>query len=129
MSDIHGILFNMQVLYSAALGIWAAVIAGQGKNLSGNFWGALATFSILVIATLALGLVMAAQGLRPRDGRLFLYILYMLFLSVIMPGLFSFLRGRDDRSAGISFAVLAFFNAAVAVSMQQRGLVGPWIEL
>ena len=46
----------------------------------------------------------------------------MLFLIVIMPGLFSMLSGRDDRQAAIYFAMLALFNAAVAFSMLDRGL-------
>lgn len=128
MSEIHGILFNAQILFSIALGIWAAVQAGRNESITGSFWGALAMFVILVGMTLLVGVALAAQGLRPRDGRLTLYFLYMAFLFVIMPGLFSMLRGRDDRSAGIAFAVLAWFNAAVSISMVDRELVGPWVE-
>jgi putative exporter of polyketide antibiotics len=126
MAQIHEVLFNMQILYSIALGVWAAVIAGQNQALSGGYWGAVMTFVGLVAVTLLVGIVMILQGLRPQDGRIGLYLLYMAFLVVIMPGLFSMLRGRDDRSAAIAFALLALFNASVSFSMQQRGLVGPW---
>jgi hypothetical protein len=44
-----------------------------------------------------------------------------------MPGLFSLLRGRDDRNAALAFAILALFNFFVGLSMTQRGLVGPWL--
>ena len=128
MSDIHAILFNAQILFSIALGVWAAIQAGRGQSISGNFWGAVATFTILVGLTLLIGVALALQGLRPRDGRLLLYFLYMAFLFVIMPGLFTMLRGRDDRSAGIAFAILAWFNAAVSISMVDREIVGPWVE-
>jgi hypothetical protein len=128
MSNIHEVLFNAQILFSIALGIWAAVQAGRNEPISGNFWGAVATFTILVGITLLVGVILVAQGLRPRDGRLVLYFLYMAFLFVIMPGLFSMLRGRDDRSAAIAFAILAWFNAAVSISMVDRELVGPWVE-
>jgi putative exporter of polyketide antibiotics len=128
MADIHGILFNAQILFSVALGIWAAIIAGRNEAISGNYWGAIATFAGLVAVTLVVGILLTAQGLRPRDGRLWLYYLYMLFLLVILPGLFSLLRGRDDRTAAISFAVLTFFNASMSVSLLDRGVVGPWVE-
>ena len=72
---------------------------------------------------------MALQGLEPRSGRMTVYFLYIAFLLVIMPGLFSLLRGRDDRSAGIAFAVLAFFNASTSISMVTRELSGPWVEM
>ncbi len=126
MAQIHEVLFNMQILYSIALGVWAAVVAGQNQSLSGGYWGAVMTFVGLIAATTLVGVILILQGLRPQDGRIGLYLLYMAFLLVIMPGLFSMLRGRDDRSAAIAFALLALFNASVSFSMQQRGLVGPW---
>ena len=52
----------------------------------------------------------------------------MLFLVIIMPGLFTLLRGRDDRSAALAFALLAIFNASTAFSMAQRGVTGPWFS-
>jgi hypothetical protein len=126
MSEIHSVLFNAQILFSIALGCWAAFSAARGESISGNFWGAIATFSMLVGVTLLIGVIMALQGMRPEDGRLVLYFLYMAFLLVIMPGLFSMLRGRDDRSAAIAFAILAFFNASVSISMATRMITGQW---
>ena len=129
MADIHQILFNAHIMYSVILGIWAAVTAGRGESISGNFWGAVLTYSGLAAVIFVIGLFMTAQGLRPGpedNKRLTLYILYMAFLVVIMPGLFSMLRGRDDRAAGIAFAILAIFNASVSISMVQRMVTGPW---
>ena len=74
-----------------------------------------------------MGIIMTAQGFRPKDGRLILYYLYMAFLLIIMPGLFTLLRGRDDRAAGLAFAILAWFNAGVGVSMVERQITGPWV--
>lgn len=127
MSDIHMILFNAHVMFSLALGVWAAVIAGRNQAISGNYWGAVVVQSILAGTILLLGIILTLTGARPVDGRLSLYYLYMAWLVVIMPGLFSMLRGRDDRSAALAFAMLAFFNAGVSWSMAARGIIGPWI--
>jgi hypothetical protein len=127
MSDIHGILFNAHIMFSVILGAWATAIAARNQAISGNYWGAVVTQSILAGAILLVGLILTFTGSRPIDGRLGLYFLYMAWLVVIMPGLFSMLRGRDDRSAAFAFAVLAFFNAGVSLSMAQRGIVGPWV--
>lgn len=129
LDTFHAVFFNAHILFSVALGIWAAAVAARDESISGNFWGALATSAILAGIVLLIGLVMTAQGLRPGpedNKRLTLYVLYMAWLVVIMPGLFSLLRGRDDRSAAIAFALLAFFNASVSFSMWQRMVVGPW---
>ena len=70
---------------------------------------------------------MTVQGLRPE--RIVTYYLYMSWLVIIMPGLFTLLRGRDDRNAAIAFAILSFFNAATSLSMLQRHVVGPWMPV
>lgn len=124
LNAIHSVLFNAGILYSLALGIWAAVMAARSQSISGGFWGAVATFALLSLATVSVGIIMTLSGMQPQ--RLGTYFLYMGWLVVIMPGLFTILRGRDDRSAAIAFAILCFFNAATAFSMTQRALVGPW---
>ncbi len=125
LNDLHNILFNAHILYSVALGIWASVMAARNESISGNFWGAIATITILAAAVTLIGVIMTLQGLRP--DRIVVYYLYMSWLMVIMPGMFTLLRGRDDRSAAIAFAILSFFNAATSVSMLQRHVVGPWL--
>lgn len=124
LNDLHNILFNAHILYSVALGIWSAMTASRNESISGGFWGAVTTSTILAALVLGVGIIMTLQGLRPQ--RTLIYYLYMIFLIVIMPGLFTLLRGRDDRSAAIAFTVLAFFNATTSFSMLQRGIVGPW---
>lgn len=125
MNEIHGIFFNAHILFSIILGVWATVMAARNQSISGNFWGAVATITILAAVILLMGIIMSLQGLRPE--RLVTYFLYMSWLVVIMPGLFSLLRGRDDRNAAIAFALLAFFNATTSISMWQRAIIGPWL--
>ena len=125
LNDLHNILFNAHILYSLALGVWSANMAYREEPISGNFWGAVTTITILAGIVTAIGVVMTLQGLRPE--RIVTYYLYMSWLVVIMPGLFTLLRGRDDRNASIAFAILCFFNAATSVSMLQRHIIGPWV--
>jgi hypothetical protein len=125
LNDIHSVLFNMHILYSLILGIWSAIMAARNQSISGNFWGAVFTSAILAGVVALVGLIMTLQGLRVV--RTFVYFIYMSWLVIIMPGLFTMLRGRDDRSAAAAFSILSFFNAATSTSMLQRGLVGPWL--
>lgn len=125
LNAIHTILFNMHIMYSFALGVWAAIMWARSQSISGNYWGAVATSTILAALVLLLGIVMSLQGLRlARTG---VYFLYMAWLVIIMPGLYSMLRGRDDRSAAIAFSLLSFFNVFTSMSMFQRGLITPWL--
>ena len=115
----------MHMLYSLALGVWAMYLAVQNAPLSGNYFGAVATYAILAAIVMLVGIIMTITGLRIE--RMITYFLYMSWLVVIMPGLFSLLHGRDDRSAAFAFAVLALFNASTSFSMIQRSLTGPWV--
>ena len=125
LNTIHNILFNMHIFYSLILGIWGTVMAIRKESISGNYWGAVAVSTILAAAVLLLGIIMAAEGLR--TSRTITYFIYMAWLVIVMPGLYSMLRGRDDQSAAIAFAILSFFNAATSTSMLQRGFVTPWL--
>jgi hypothetical protein len=124
LNAVHSILFNAHILYSLALGVWAAMMAARNEPISGNFWGAVATYSILAAITTLVGILMMLSGLRPP--RLTLYLLYMAWLVIIMPGLFTLLRGRDDRSAAVAFSILGVFNSLTSASMAQRMVTGPW---
>mgnify|MGYP001486935659 CR=1 FL=1 len=125
LNDIHNILFNASILYSVILGVWSAAMAARNESISGNFWGAVVSYAILAGMVMVVGIIMTLQGLQPQ--RIVLYYIYMSWLVVIMPGLFTILRGRDDRDAAVAFSILAFFNAAVSFSMYQRNVIGPWL--
>lgn len=129
LSDVHGVFFNAILLFSGILGAWAVVMAARSQSISGGFWGSVATLAGLSLVTMLVGIVLALQGFAPIDGRTSIYFIYMAWLVVIMPGMFTQLRGRDDSSAAIAFAMLAIFNLFVGLSMQSRGLVGPWVPV
>ncbi|MEO1644433.1 MAG: hypothetical protein AAFR67_04555 [Chloroflexota bacterium] len=125
--DGHNILFNMQTLYGFAIGVYAAWLGARDQSLSGNFFGTVAVYAILNIVTLAIGtfLIFGDYSIE-SGGRTFIYVLYMLYLIVILPGIFSVMQGRDDKSAAITFGAAAMFNAAVSYSMFARGLTS-WV--
>ncbi|HYO87153.1 MAG TPA: hypothetical protein VER79_00815 [Candidatus Limnocylindrales bacterium] len=124
LNDLSNILMNAYILFTVILGVWSLLMGARSQPISGNFWGAVATITILAASILAVGGVMYLTGLRPP--RPLIYLLYMLFLVIIMPGLFTMLRGRDDRGAAIAFGLLCFFNAFTSLSMIQRHVLGPW---
>jgi hypothetical membrane protein len=125
LNALHSILFNMEILYSLILGIWAAMMAFRNQPISGNYWGAVATGTVLAVVIVLVGIIMTVEGYR--TARIVTYYIYMSWLVIVMPGLYSMLRGRDDRSAAIAFSLLSLFNAATSTSMLQRGITGPWI--
>jgi hypothetical protein len=124
---LHDVLFNAILIFSGILGVWAVGMAARNRSISGGFWGAMASLAGLSTLTLLVGVVLALQGYVPVDGRTNIYFIYMGWLVVIMPGMFTQLRGRDDSAAALAFAMMAVFNLFVGLSMSARGLVGPWV--
>jgi hypothetical protein len=115
------------MIYSFAIGLYATWLSLKEKPLSGNFFGTVAVYAILNAIVFLLGLVLLFNGYSIQSGgRTVIYVLYMIFLIVILPGIFSIMRGRDDRSAAMIFGACAIFNAAVSLSMFERGLAS-WI--
>ncbi|MEL6269346.1 MAG: hypothetical protein AAFR22_06010, partial [Chloroflexota bacterium] len=126
LATIHDIFFRAILMFSGVLGVWAIVMAARDRSISGNFWGALVTLTGLSLVTLVAGTILALQGFTPPAQRLTTYFIYMAWIVIIIPGMFTQLRGRDDSAAALAFAMLAIFNLFVGLSMQGRGLVGPW---
>ncbi len=124
---LHDVFFNAILIFSGIIGAWAIGTGARNRDISGGFWGAVATLSGLSAVTLLVGVILASQGYTPADGRTNIYFIYMGWLLVIIPGMFTQLRGRDDSAAAIAFAMIALFNLFVGLSMRSRGLVGPWV--
>lgn len=127
--DAHNIMFTMQSLYSFAIGAYAAWLGAREQPLSGNFFGTIAVYAILNTIVLLVGLFLLSNNYTIESGgRTIIYVLYMMFLIVILPGIFSIMHGRDDQRAAIIFGGFAMFNAAVSYSMLARGLAS-WVLL
>lgn len=121
MESLFQILNNAYILFSAVLGFYAVWLAAQDRPLSGNFWGTMWMATVLAGLVFAVALVMTLQGLRPYgilpgEGRRirWVYYLYGIYFVISLPGLFTILRGNDNRTAGAFFASVSLFNAAAA---------------
>lgn len=122
LPDLHAGLNNAYILFSGFLGIYAAWLAGRGRPLSGNFWGAMWTNTGLAGAVLAVALVMYVMGIEANRG---VYYLYALYFVISLPGLLSLLEDSDTRRAALLFAVVALFNSAAAYRAGEY-LLKPW---
>jgi hypothetical protein len=122
LPDIHAGLNNAYIIFSFILGIYAAWLGASRGSLSGNFWGAMWTNTVLAGGVFAVAILMLVLGIQARRGVYYLYALYFL---ISLPGLFAILQGNDDRRAAFLFGVVALFNGAAAYRAGQF-LTVPW---
>ena len=73
MPQIHAILNNAYILFCLLIGLWSSVQAARNQPLGGQFWGALATNSILAGAILLFSLLMALTGIQAHRWVYYLY--------------------------------------------------------
>jgi hypothetical protein len=113
------------ILFCFMLGIWSGVLWVRGEGLSGNFWGAMWTCTILAAFNLIVWLARALSGEQLR----FVYALYELYFVIVLPGTFALLRGRDDRTAAGVFAAVTLFSglAAISAADPSRNIIAPLV--
>lgn len=108
---IHGGFGTAYVLFSAILGVYAGVLAGQNQPLSGNFWGAMWINTFLAGAVFFATLVLSLLGESPHRT---VYYLYTFYFMISLPGVYAIMQGNDNRNAALAFGVVALFNSAAA---------------
>src|SRR5579871_4921318 len=111
-ATLSNITNTSYILFCFALGIWAGVLWLNGRGLSGQYWGAMWTCTILAVLNLVLWLARAVSGEELRG----VYLLYELYFVIVLPGTFTRIRGRDDRLAAAIFAGVTIFSALAAIS-------------
>ena len=90
--------------------VGGAVLGGAGDQFDPG-WG-----------ILLFSLVMALTGIQAHR---WVYYLYAVYFVIALPGTFTLLHGRDDRTAALIFGIVAFFSAGAA--LRTPLLTQPWI--
>lgn len=124
-TTLGSIINNAYIMFCFALGIWAALLALRSQPISGNFWGAMWSCTILAVIGLLVWLGRVASGEELRA----VYFLYQLYFIIVFPGTFALMRGRDDRGAAMYLSGIALFTAFAAISAADptRHVIAPTI--
>lgn len=112
LDTLGSILNTAYTLFALMLGLWAGANAIRGRGLDGSWFGAMWICTAIPVAGVVVWLLRSAAGENLR----WVYILYLAFFIIVLPGTFAILRGRDDRLAATIFAGVAIFAALSAIS-------------
>ena len=102
LGEIHGRLGFTALYYIGILALWAFWRFFRKDGVSNNYWGALPIAEILVLLQGGLGAYLWLVGLRPGRG---VHILYGIVAALIIPGIYLFTRGDDDRRVMLIYGV------------------------
>ncbi len=108
---LHTVLTNAYTLFCIALGIWSLFAFVRNQTLGGQFWGAIVVNSLLAVALFVLTVLLAIGGISPERS---VYYLYGIFFIIVLPGAYTLMKGRDDRTAAAIYAAITIFAALTA---------------
>lgn len=119
LSSIHRSLSTALLLFAGISGGWGLVSYGRGRGVSPSYWGILACLELLALAQGLVGGLMLLAGEQP--ARL-VHILYGIVSVVTLPGVYAFTRGRDDRQATLTYALICLFLLGVSLRAASTAL-------
>ncbi len=112
LGTIHHSLSTALFLFTGISGAWGLVSYSRGRGVSPSYWGILACLELLALAQGLIGGAMLLAGEQP--GRL-VHILYGIVSIITLPGVYAFTRGRDDRQATLTYALICLFLLGVSL--------------
>lgn len=109
---LHERLAISMVLFMAAVGIWGIVSFLRGGVLGGSIAGALAIGQGLIVVQVMAGVLLYVRGVRPVSST---HYLYGATAILILPFVWSYMRGRDPRQALLFYSLVTLFIAGLAI--------------
>jgi hypothetical protein len=113
--QIHEGLARACVIFSLLIGVYGLWRYFRNQGVSGNLWGMLAAGELLYLAQAVVGMMLYGLGARPASGRTWVHILYGVLLVIVLPGAYTYLRGRDGRREALLYGLIGLFLAGISL--------------
>ena len=110
LGDVHGRLANTALIYFGILAVWGLWRAIRKQGLDSSFWGALIIAEILIVIQGGMGLILWLGGERPARG---VHILYGVVAALVIPGLYAYTRGENDRRVMLIYGITLLISVGV----------------
>jgi hypothetical protein len=110
LSEIHGQLGNMALIYMVIVSLWAYVRFFRRQGIDSSFWGALAIAEFLLVAQLLVGIYLWTQGFRPPRA---IHVLYGFLIPVMIPGAYYYTRGRVGRPEALVYGTTTIITVGL----------------
>jgi hypothetical protein len=118
---LHARLLFTILLFFGALSLWGVFGYLRGNGISGGYRGALAIGELLMLAEFLLGAILYIGGDRPY--RPSIHILYGVVAIIMLPGTFSYTRGRDGRPELLIYVLVCLFLCGIVLRALSTGRV------
>ena len=119
--DLHDRLGNTALLFTAIMTIWGLWRYFRRQGIDSSYWGALVIAEILYVVQDVIGVIVYAGGaVRPLNP--FMHILYGVVNVLVLPAIFFFTRGDDQRRSMLIYSLGFLFLIGIFLRLQATGL-------
>ena len=118
LAQIHRGLANTTWLFMLIMGLWALGHYIRNRPLDGNFFGIVAVGEILLVVQVILGVLMLLLSrLALLPPRPFLHFLYGAFSLLVLPSIYYYTKGAQDRRAMLIWFFTGLFLFGLALRL------------
>ena len=122
MITIHAGLANTVSLFMFILSVWSLYYYIRNKLLDGSFFGIVAVGEILLIFQAALGFILVLGGSQAQ--RPFLHYLYGIFSLLVLPAVYYYTNGDEQRRAALIWCFTGTFLFGLSLRLIGMGQFG-----
>ena len=111
LMEVHIRLASTAILYTIILALWGLWRFFRRQGVDSAYWGALAIAEILYVFELGLGLYLWLASGVPTPG---MHLLYGVVSILVIPAVFFYTRGNEERRAVLLYGVSLLFLMGIA---------------
>ncbi len=112
LRGLHDGMANTALMYALLLALWSFWLYVCRRELTSQFWGALAIAALIFVVQAVIGVTMVLQGRFPwRD----VHYLYGVLGVITLPAAFAFTGGRGGFREALLYGVILLFLSGVAL--------------
>lgn len=109
---LHGRLALMSLIYFVILTAWGYFRFFRKQGIDSSYWGGLAIGEILISAQSIIGFLMWFGGQAPAKS---VHILYGILAPALIPLVYVYTKGGDDRPDALVYGTATLFAAAFVI--------------
>ena len=109
---LHDGIANTILIYSLLVAAWSFWIYIRRRDLTPQFWGALAIAALLFVVQAGIGVVMLLLGLSAMR---WVHYLYGTLGVITLPAVFAFTRGRSTYREALFYGLTLLFLSGVVL--------------
>jgi len=102
LGEVHGRLGITALYFMIFMALWGIFRFFRREGVNANYWGALAIGEILIVVQGLFGAYLWIIGERPERS---LHILYGIAAALVIPGVYAYTRGDEERRAMLIYGV------------------------